>query len=453
MKKLKKQIPAILYAFMLLAIAALSIAIVDSRPFEAGADDKSPTVVDKNDTENTSKETEDNNNPPTTPVDPDAPTEKVTYDGVVPRRAETSDVYLYTQKIYGNSKTELCDVFQTSVGVYIIVETDSTDGDVCGKSPCVGIVKTDSYGNISKTLSLDFTYAGKYVTACPTALGLVIVTSPSDNSYYYVSVIPYELESSPAYRISAAQGGKIIPTSNSFLFFAEYDDESLLYSYKNESFSFQSVGKGTITDVFEYGSYYVVISSDIRDNSYSITKVSKNGLSILSENHYSGGTALKVFPVPANDGQAFIVLENRNGAVWAKKFSDSSFSTVLSVKKIGNFELRGAYFDGENILIVCKGNLNGIIVLSSELETKFTESNANFITSVIMDGLFSSGTLYYLAADESGRLALLYAKDEQTSAKYFDVTATKANLIMNLDGTFTLFCQTENFVSIIGIGE
>lgn len=452
MKKLKKQIPALLYAFLLLTIAALGIAIVDSKPLSADANDKSaPVVVDKNDTENTSKETINDQKQPSAPDESQpTPERTVSYDGTVPRRAEASDIYLYTQKIYGNGKTELCDVFQTSVGIYVLVKTDSTDGDVCGKSPCVGIIKTDSYGNIVKSLSLDFTYAGEYVTSCPTALGLVVVTSPSDKSYYYVSVIPYELETAPAYRISAAESGKIVPTANSFLFFAEYADESLLYSYENGSFSFQSVGKGKITDVFEYGAHYVVVSSDTRDNSYSISILAKNGLGVLSETLYSGGTALKVFPVPSESGQAFIVIENRNGSIWAKKFSDSSFSTVLSVKKIGNFELRGAYFDGENILLVCKGNLNGIIVLAPELDTKFNECGANFIPSDITDGLLSSGTLYYLATDDSGKLALLYAKDEQTNIRYFDLLSDKARIIINLDGTFALFCQNDNDVIIVG---
>ena len=444
MKKIKKQIPAILYSGLLLIIAALCIAIVDSENIYADADnntDNDNIIVDKDDLENTTDETDNpDKNPSDNPDDnpdvkpnPDDNSDETIYNDVIPRPSLPDNIYSYTQKIYGNGTIELCDVFQTSVGVYVLVKSDCSNGDIEGTNPCIGIIKMDAYGNIVKALSLNYTHARNYITASPTPLGLVVVTAPEDYSDYYISIISYELDSTPVYRISAANGGKIVPTATSFLFFAEYSDESMVYAYSNENFSFQSVGKGKITEVFEYGTYYVIISSNEQSNSYYIAKLSKNTLSIMSETTCSGAVSLDVFPVPSETGQAFIVIENRNGAVWAKKFSDS------------------AYYDGENLLIVCKGNLNGIIVLSPNLETKFNENSADFVPSEILDGIYSSGTLYYLACDATGKLALLFARDSITNAEFFDVITDNARFIINLDGSFTIFYQSGENIEIIGL--
>ena len=462
MKKIKKQIPAILYSGLLLIIAALCIAIVDSENINADADnntDNDNIIVDKDDLENTTDEIDNpDKNPSDNPDDnpdvkpnPDDNSDETIYNDVIPRPSLPDNIYSYTQKIYGNGTIELCDVFQTSVGVYVLVKSDCSNGDIEGTNPCIGIIKMDAYGNIVKALSLNYTHARNYITASPTPLGLVVVTAPEDYSDYYISIISYELDSTPVYRISAANGGKIVPTATSFLFFAEYSDESMVYAYSNENFSFQSVGKGKITEVFEYGTYYVIISSNEQSNSYYIAKLSKNTLSIMSETTCSGAVSLDVFPVPSETGQAFIVIENRNGAVWAKKFSDSSFTQITATKKIGNFEMRGAYYDGENLLIVCKGNLNGIIVLSPNLETKFNENSADFVPSEILDGIYSSGTLYYLACDATGKLALLFARDSITNAEFFDVITDNARFIINLDGSFNIFYQSGENIEIIGL--
>ncbi len=467
MKKLKKHIPAFLYAFLILTIASLSIYILNPVQNSAGGitDDKNNTQVNPDDIENTSGETKkpepsDVNKPdaPTIPTEsdvpttPDVPTEiPKKYDGIVPRKSTTNELYAYSQRIFGNNNIELCDVIQTSVGIYAIVYSQATQGDVCGEKPCLGIVKLDSYGNILTTLSIN-DYDFKYVDACATVDGLVIAAKNADNKDGTLFVVSYELSKvKTRYKVGCIPDGVLLATSDSFLFFVEFSEETLVYAVNNGAISFQSVGKGKIVKIFEYGSFYALISTDTKNNNYSCTQISKSSLSVLSETKRDGAVCIDVFPVHSPQGQNFVVLELVDGTTYARKFLDITFTKVLLSKRMGNFTTHSAYFDGENVLIVCKGNVNGVIALSPDLNAKINELNSEINVNSILDGVYRNGTLYYLVGDENGKLALVYNDKDLLSVKYFDVTTTNAKILVNLDGSFMLFYQNNDEIFIVGL--
>lgn len=151
MKKIKKHIPAFLYAFLILTIAALSIYILNpssivadgiengEKKQQTNPDDLVNTSGEKDNPNSQTKNDEPKSDKPDDPTEKDEPKpEPKQYDGIVPRKSTTDELYSYSQRIFGNDDIELCDVIQTSVGIYAIVYSQATQGDVCGEKPCWG---------------------------------------------------------------------------------------------------------------------------------------------------------------------------------------------------------------------------------------------------------------------------------------------------------------------------
>lgn len=452
MKSLTKNIPIYLYAIALVAIVSLCFIIVQKSEIPVRAAENSP-ITDKADWENTSKETPypAQSDVPLPASDTEAEKAVRLYSDSIPRSALRDERYAYAQTIYGNGQTELLDVFQTSVGVYVFLKTTSEQGDVCGTAPCVGIVKMDSYGNIQAAKSMLPAYADHYIAAAPTAIGLVLVTADRTDTYYYISILPYDLSPATPYRIPAAKGGQILQTATSFLFFASYETETIVYSHENGEIKFQSIRAGEITDLFEFSTYYIVYSSDLREHSYAISRFDKKTLALLSEKNVQDAQIKRVFPVFDNGSSSYILLEERNDCVYAVSSDNPMFSSVENAKKIGNFTLSQAYYDGKDILIVCKGNINGIIKLSADLTAKVSETNADYIPTSILDSYFSGSSLFYLTTDRNQSVTLVYTKNDSVFYRYFDFLTENAKIIMHIDGTLSLFYQDGDDVKIIGI--
>ena len=471
MKKFKKQIPSILYAVMLLTIAILCIFITNNSTNIANGSDE-PTKINPDNLDETSnteskndKDTTNNDNSTSIPNDKndtndnndstndetiDSPIVK-TYNDTVPRNAEASEDFLYKQKIYGNGNTYLKDVFQTSVGTYVIATTDSSSGDICGQLPCTGIIRLDTAGNLVGSLSLDYAYASNYVASAISPMGIIIITAPKTNSFFYVNIISYELDYSTPYRISSAESAKIIPTQNSFLIFAEYSNECVVYSFTGTAFDFQSIGTGYVKELFEYGNFYTVFTNNVHNNSYSITKLSKDKLSLISEIHVENAQIEGVFPVIENKTQNFILLEKNQG-IFAKK-TDTTFNHLIATKKVGNFTLEGCYQSSDGILLICNGNITGIAIISYDLTTSFTENDSSYIVKDILDSVYTENNLYYLAINNEDLLSVMFSTGNKTSARYFQIKTDFAKLIFNLNNTFTVIYQNGEDIEIFGIPE
>lgn len=457
MKKIKKYIPAILYCTLLLIAVSLCIYIAETTDFVAEATENGEIAYSPEDTENTSSveifpEKKEDPFEPTTTEKP-IQQEFEPYSDVVPRNASSSEEYAYKQKIYGDGSVELCDVIQTSVGIYIIAKTDNKKGDIFGTDPCVGVAKIDAFGNLISTLSLDPAYANKYVTAGPTSLGLVIITLSKDAKYFYIYILSYDLTASTPYRIPAGKSGAIHATQNSFLLFSEYENESLVYSFTNGSFSFQSIPRGKVIQLFEYGTYYILFTSFERDNTYTVSRISKDTLSILQETTYSSTLLQYVFPIFRDAKQQFITLENRNGVIWARIFLDQTFNETTEIKKIGTFSLQRAFYDGENILLVCNGNINGIIILHSDLSTQFPNTTTDYIPLTIEECIYYEQNFYILSRSDTDDLALITTKNDSVSYEYFHVKTKKGTIIQNLDKSFTLVYQSDSQIEILGLNK
>jgi hypothetical protein len=340
-------------------------------------------------------------------------------------------------------------VFSTSLGIYVTAVTTSSDGDIRGDGSAVGILRLDTSGSIVSALSLDFSYAHEYVSAQITSCGIVVATSPEDKSYLYLNIVPYDLSGSSAYRISYAESAVIFPTDTSFIIFAEYSDECLAYSYSENGFAFQSIGTGKVAELFEYGSYYVIISNDTAQNKYSVIKLAKNTFNVISCAETDGATVISVTPVIADGTQYFIVLENKNGVV-AKKF-DSTLTKQLAVKKLGNFDVRGVFPTENSLLIVCSGNVSGIAALDFDLVSVFTETQTAYAVKDVLDSAYIGGVLYCLTTDSDKKLALMHSENGTTSMLYFEAATDEAKLVYNINGTFTVLYQSSDEIKIFGI--
>ena len=128
----KKHTVGILALILLTAIVVLSVAAFAPKKDETLTDDR---------LDDTSK---------VTPIIPDKKNEIPLYTQTLPKSSSPSEKYLFEQTVCGNGNIRLAAALQTVSATYIIAETDCKSGDVASDKKTVGIVKTDSIGNIEK---------------------------------------------------------------------------------------------------------------------------------------------------------------------------------------------------------------------------------------------------------------------------------------------------------------
>lgn len=376
----------------------------------------------------------------------------LTYIPGLPKASLPSDTYLYTQNLCGVGNIVLKNVHQTTVGLFTVVESDCAIGDIGGAKPTVGVAKIDALGNVEAVMNIPTTVASYYVASQLTAKGLVIITGNSNKNYLYVNIVNYDLSDVKTQLISYADGAYVYPTSDSFIILTDFADDSLIYNYAEEKFTFQSMPACNIIEIFEYPNTFTVLYNS--DSGYALCELAKSNFAVKKELFVSSAKLIDVIPLMENGDQVFIAFE-ADGALYAQKY-DKNFQAVTSArKKLGSFEIMGSGSDGSTVYLAVKGSMNGIINLNSDLSSSFYSSDSAFLTATIHDYAFIDNKFIFLASDKSGKLALNIVSQGTSSVRYFESTAGKAHFAINPNGTFVLIYDGSfydyNAVQLLGI--
>lgn len=373
------------------------------------------------------------------------------YIRVIPKQSQSSESYLYFQSITGDGNTLFKSIFKTPLGNFIVCESDCKNGDVQGEKRCVGLALLDDLANISKVYTIPSQNSSYYVNSQITPLGIVIITTNALKEVYYVNIVSYELDSLKTLIINYSDNCIIYPTIDSFLIISEYAEENIIYKYVNEKLSFTGIMAGNVIDLYEFGTYYTIFVNTV--NGYTIAKINKSSLNIMSETYINGYNLISVNPISEDNVQKFILLET-NGTVYARKMTKLD-NTDSVVAKLGTFSVKSVCAGDNNLVMVCSGRFNGIIFLGYDLSGNYGDSGTNYWITEVVDHNFVNGTYFYLTINSANELILLTQKGNTTNAVTLAASCQNAGFVFNQNNSIMIAYQTTvkeiKKVEIIGI--
>ncbi|MFA6866573.1 MAG: hypothetical protein WCR54_03560 [Clostridia bacterium] len=373
------------------------------------------------------------------------------YIRTLPKASNPSQNYIFEQKLEGNGDIYLKNFFVTALGNYTIAETTCKNGDMQSEKRTIGIANIDNLGKINKVFELPCSYPNYYITSQITPLGIVIASTNEDKSYVYINIIDYTLNSYTTNIISYSEKITIKATIASFLLIAEYPNENIIYSYKDEKLQFSGNTSGQLVDIFEYSNYYIFLLN--LPNGWISTKIDKTTLKTQSSCLTSNYSLIGIIPILEENQQKFIILQT-NGNVYAQKESDLN-AINSTPTNLGNFTVANFMMGEDKLLMVCKGNLNGIVYLNYDLTCEYGDNNAEFFVNNITDNNSLNNTYYYLTISESKELSMLIYKEHQTTQTNIDTCNSNAFLLLQPNKTALIAYQTTNefhsCINIIGL--
>lgn len=429
----KKHTVGILAAILLAAIIVLSIA--------AFAPKKDETVTDDR-LDDTSK---------VTPISPDDKQEIPFYSQTLPKSSSPSERYLFEQTICGNGNIRLAAALQTVSATYIIAETDCKSGDVAAEKKTVGIVKTDSLGNIEKSISLQNNCAYSYVASNLTNDGIVIIVADDTKSYLFVTVTDYNLTETKTEAVPYADSAKIFPLNDCYLIFIDNGQETFVLKSEKDGFEFSSFTLGEIVDVFDFGTYFKIFYN--ATDGYGISDLSKTDFTVIKTIFVSSATLNCIIPFVENGKQIYLAAESDNGLYIRKFYSDLSPS-ASDRKKIGSATLIGYGADESNAYLCLTGGISGIVTVRTNLTLSYSLNKTSTVISKIYDRAFGADGFTLLVSDGDGKLVTIKISENGSETVYHDAT-DNATLLVYPNGTYGIAYNSAFYdysaIKIIGL--
>ena len=367
MKKLKAAVPTVCYTVLLLAIALLSFLI-------AGKSGTIPTSAQ-------------NNVFPTEKQEFKEPAEKneiTLYDDVFPRKSVDE-----TQKIYGDGNVRLHEALQTPVANYVILSSDCKNGDISSSKPVTAVVKLNSENDVisSYQLSTEETY----VAVRQTSVGLVLVTESADKKYASLHVISYDLIGETHYKIPATSTVIIIPTEKNFVLFATHGEECTAYTLLDGKLIFQSLGKYSPVDLFEYEETYLLFCNEPLGGTTALI-TDKNSLIVREKRRLSNEKLLFVKPTAVG------VLTVEQGEKTCARVYSTDLSERKEEKQFGYIDVTKTFRVDHGVVVSSNGA--ECLVIYDDLTSELPETS----DKILLDVAYVNGSDRLLFKDTSGNI-------------------------------------------------
>lgn len=430
----KKHTVGILAVILLTAIVVLSVAAFAPKKDETLTDDR---------LDDTSK---------VTPIIPDEKNEIPLYTQTLPKSSSPSEKYLFEQTVCGNGNIRLAAALQTVSATYIIAETDCKSGDVASDKKTVGIVKTDSLGNIEKSICIQNNRNFSYVASNITNDGIVIIVADDTKSYLFVTVTDYNLTETVTEAVPYAENAKIFPLNDCYLVFLDNGQETFVLQSSKDGFDFSSFSLGEIVDVFDYGNYFKIFYN--ATDGYGISDLSKTDFTVNKTIFVSSATLNCIIPFVENGKQIYLAAESDSGLYIRKFYSDLSPSSS-DRKKIGSATLLGHGADNTNMYLCLTGGINGIVTVRTNLTLSYSLNKTTAVISKIYDRAFDNNTFTLLVSDGDGKSVTIKISENGSETSYYDATDNAA-LLAYPNGTFGIAYNSSFYdysaIKIIGLG-
>ncbi len=364
MKKFKAAVPTVCYTVLLLAIALLSFLIAG----KSGLTSTSAHAPTANKTPSSSQE--------------NVPAETV-YDDVFPRESAAGK-----QRIYGDGNVILHDALQTPTASYVVLSSDCRKGDISSAGPVTAVVKLDCDNNLIASYQLSAEEA--FVTVQQTPSYIVLVTSDTEK-YASIHLISYDLLGETKYKIPAANCVRVAPTDKDFVLFASYPDECVAYTLRDGKLLFQSIGKYSLVDLFEYEDTYVLFGNELSGGSSALT-VDKKTLTVTEKTRISGNTLFFVKPTPVG-----ILTVEHGERTYARVYS-LNMKERLKEKDLGPATVQKAYRIDAGVVLSCDNS--GYVILRDDLTRELIKTSNN----VLLDVAYVNGSDRFLFKDENDNI-------------------------------------------------
>ncbi|MBO4539774.1 MAG: hypothetical protein J5781_05810 [Clostridia bacterium] len=348
MKKFKAAVPTVCYTVLLLAIALLSFLI-------AGKTELTTTSAHTPTTNKTPSPSQEN-----TPVE-------TVYDNVFPRQNNQGN-----QRIYGEGNVALLDALQTPTGNYVVLSSDCRKGDITSSGPVTAVVKLN--GDNDLLCSYQLSSEETFITVRQTAIGIVLITEDADKKYHSVHIIGYDLIGESKYKIPAANTVHVVPTEKDFVLFASYPDECVAYTLRDGKLLFQSIGKYSLVELFEYEDSYVLFCNEL-SGGCSVLTADKSTLSVTEKQRLSGDKILFVKPTPAG-----ILAVEQGERTYARIYS-LNMKERLKEKGLGLVAVQKTYRTDAGVVLANENS--DLVLIRDDLTTELIETSDNVLLNVI----------------------------------------------------------------------
>lgn len=439
---MKKNAPKILAIFLLTVIAVLMVI--------AG----SGTVTDllkgnKTDVPESSANVEDGEKPPQENPDTDIgdSIEDETTNVYFPVPPEASATYAYTQSLWSESGMELNNAISTSEGLFVIVTHASDSGVLATDGKRISVVRADKDGTLLSAVHLasrgeDIRYLGSRLTSA----GLVIVATDGERSY--VHTVSTDLRKTDLIEFPAFNSATVFALNEGYLLLGSGANNTVYKIVDNAVAASSSLQSGEIREVYEFGTYYMLVLNGI--SGYSAIRIGTD-LKHISTATVGEKQLLAINPVVVDGEQKFLVAEKTADGVYIARYGADFSAAEADRVGVGLAEDADVFMNGSSAFVLLHATTDRLYIVDSELG--FTASSTTVLQGIsefhdcetYADGFL---TLY----SEGDTLTLADVRNDGTSVtRSIAIGTQKAFITRMSDGTSAIVCSVENGVKIIGL--
>ena len=440
---MKKNAPKILAVVLLSAIAVLMVvagsgSLVEVFRQQVSNNDSLPSVDAIGDQDNK----EDTLEPSVPDILPNSPLPETNY---FPIKAEKSTNHRFEQNLELTNAT-LDATHSTSEGMFIIFTHCTESGAFEVERRTQSMIKIDNEGSIISCFSISNANETEYMNSNITSQGLVVVVKDSQKTYLYT--ISYDFKQEELLELPSFSSVTIFTLQDSYLLFG-VSSENIVYKIQNNAILSSNLLKaGTIKEVYDFSSHYLIFTSGI--DGYSCMKLNDQ-LKLISSVSVQNRSLLAVSPIIEDGLQKFIVVEHTINGVEIVKY-DMSFSNSNSDRVgVGLAESAQVFINGESIFLLLHASTERLYLVDKELS--FTSSNNTTFKGITK--LFDCSTTEkgYLVLFTKGEVLTLtdIRNDGMIKSINLDILTTNAYLTTESDGKYSVSFETGGGISIIGI--
>lgn len=433
---MKKQAPKLIAVTLLITLAALlavAAGIPEAEPGSSLAGEQTNTDTDPGDM-------------PDDGVEDEIPSQDVPSDPVpfVPIPPEASALYRYTQSLWAEGGVALNGVHPSSDGTFVVITHSGGEGalNVNGVKT-VSVARLESDGTVSALKHLNG--GDMYIDSQLTSDGLTVALADEDRSY--VHTLSSDLNADTVLELNRFTSGEIFALGNGYLLFAAGAGNTVYSVSGGAVGATGAVLSGTISAVYDFGVYYMLVIGGI--SGYSVVRIDSS-LKTLSTVTVPGKELMSISPYTENGEQRFIAVEKNSTGVEIAKY-DASYAKELERVGVGLADSAEAYMNGGSILL---------LMHATETRLYIVDGSLNFIasSSETMRGV----TEIYDCVEYSGGYAVLYAAGDDlilveisdlggSVQRNISASVGNASLVRSPGGEYTVFYTADDSLKVIGI--
>lgn len=365
-----------------------------------------------------------------------------------PKAALPDETFLYTQTVQGKGDVRLCAFHQTTLGYYIIAESDCQYGDTKTDHKSIVVFTMDTLGNINGNIVLNSRLPMTFQSSKITSSGIVIAGNTSENLYLYT--LEYDMSGYTVDTFPYASRATLYFMTDGLMLYAESSQDTLYAIGETTSVAFAPAGR--LVAAYDFLSYRLAFVS--RDDSYVIAKYNKK-MQCISTITVDSQALITVLPFSVDGKQYFLAAETDGSKTSLIRY-DMTFSRDSAMfSSLGHVDELTLMQGLNEFLLILTGSTQGVYSVNETLE--FSPKNTDVFSSVTDISSFVKGAKgYRFIAESNSSIYLLNLNDDGTSESVYIGYGTDGLFAESANGTVTV-CRNaidkegNLFIQIVGL--